>query len=64
MIRTVSIDGYTSSDCFVMDGLFDGRWIIVREWIALMGPVACHGDGLMDETLSFGFVDLDHTRRA
>lgn len=38
MIRTIIIDGYTSRDCFVMDGLFDGRWIIVREWIALMGP--------------------------
>lgn len=47
-----------------MDGLFNGKWIIVREWMALMALISCHGDGLMDETLSFGFVDLDHARRA
>lgn len=45
-------------DCFVMDGLFKDRWILIMEWITLTGLVSWHriGDGLMDRALLFEFV--------
>lgn len=51
-------------DCFVMDELFEDRWIIIMEWITLLGLVSWHriGDGLMDRALLFEFVYLGHAR--
>lgn len=66
MIWTIDINGHTLMDCFVMDGLFEDRWIMMMEWICLMGHISWHeiGDGLMDETLLFGFVYVAHASGA